>query len=94
MITAGNIIAGVARRARVRPEWAERIAREWLQVSRARCATPECRKVAIGHALKALLELFPRLRDPAPVLLFARRSRDNPRPAVRKQAEVFLNKAQ
>ena len=93
MITAGNIMAGAARMTRARPEWADRIARELLQVSRARYATPECRNVAIGHALKALLEVFPLLSDPAPVLRFARRHRRNTRPAVRKKAEVFLKRA-
>ena len=92
MITAGTIMAGAARMARARPEWADRIAGQLLHVSRARYATPECRNVAIGHALKSLAEFFPLLRDPTPVLRFVGRHRRNPRPAVRQKAESFRKK--
>src|SRR5262249_1465676 len=68
MITAANAIQGGARIAQARPEFADRIAGEILKVTRARYQTPECRNVAIGHAISALGEMLPLLRDPAPVV--------------------------
>ncbi len=90
MITAANIIGGAARIARAKPELAERIAREVLKVKQARYATPECRNVAIGHALNALGELSGLLADPQPLAAFARGQLKNPRPATRKKAEHLL----
>jgi hypothetical protein len=90
MITAANIIVGAARVARARPEWADRIAARVLRVGRARYATAECRRVAIGHALQTLGQIYPLLRDSAPVLRFVRRQQSCPRPAVRKKAARFL----
>ena len=93
MITAGTVIKGGAHIARAKPVMADRIATEILKVGRARYATPECRNVAIGHALSALGEFFDLLDDPAPVLRFARRHLRNPRPATRRKAELLLKRA-
>jgi hypothetical protein len=90
MITAANVIRGGARIARARPQLADGIAAEVLKVGRARYQTPECRHVAIGHAILALGEMCDLLRDPAPVCRFVRRQLKNPRPATRKKAEQFL----
>ena len=93
MITASNVIKESPRIVRARPALADRIAVELLKVSRAAYATPECRNVAVGHALIALAEFFAELADPAPVLRFAQRELKNPRPATRKKAEAFLRQA-
>jgi hypothetical protein len=90
MITAANAIQGGARVARARPELADRIAVEILKVTRARYQTPQCRNVAIGHAIVALGDMLPLLRDPAPAVRFVRRQARNPLPATRKKAERFL----
>jgi len=90
MITAANVIQGGAVIARAKPPLADRIAAQILGVSRARYATPECRNVAIGHALVALGEIFGLLSDPAPAVRFARRQLKNSRPATRRKAESFL----
>ncbi len=90
MITAANVIRGGAGIARAKPQLADRVAQAILGVGRAHYATAECRNVAIGHALTALTEFFDLVRDPAPVLRFARRQLDNPRPATRKKALRFL----
>ncbi|HEY5913721.1 MAG TPA: hypothetical protein VJA21_24295 [Verrucomicrobiae bacterium] len=91
MITAANVIGGSARIARARPILADRIASEVLKAKTACYATPECRNVAIGHAITALGEMFDLLRSPAPVVRFVRSQLRNPRPATRKKAERLLN---
>jgi hypothetical protein len=90
MITAANVIQGGARIAQAKPRLADRIAGEVLKVAKARYQTPECRNVAIGHAIRALGVMQPLLRDPTPAVQFVRRQARNKRPATRKKAEQFL----
>jgi HEAT repeat protein len=90
MITAATAIQGGARIAQAKPHLADRIAAEVLKVARAGYRTPECRNVAIGHAILALSDLLPLLRRPAAVIQFVRKQTRNPRPATRKKAEHFL----
>jgi hypothetical protein len=90
MITAANVIQGAGRIAQAKPHLAERIANQVLKVAKARYQTPECRNVAIGHAILALRDLLPLLRRPAPVVQFVGSQLGNPRPATRKKAEQFL----
>jgi hypothetical protein len=90
MITAANVIQGGARIAQAKPHLADRIAAEVLKVGTARYQTPECRNVAIGHAILALGVILPLLSDPTPALQFVRKQARNHRPATRKKAEQFL----
>ena len=90
MITAANVIQGGARIAQAKPHLAERIAAEVLKVARARYQTPECRNVAIGHAILALGGIMPLLSNPAPTVRFVRKQARNARPATRKKAQQFL----
>jgi hypothetical protein len=90
MITAANVIQGGARIAQAKPHLADRIAAEVLKVAQARYQTPECRNVAIGHAILALGDIAPLLRNPTPAVQFVRKQTKNPRPATRKKAEQFL----
>jgi hypothetical protein len=90
MITAANVIQGGARIAQAKPHLAERIAAELLKVARARYQTPECRNIAIGHAILALGSILSLLRNPAPAVQFVRKQTRNARPATRKKAEQFL----
>ncbi len=62
--------------------------------SRARYRTPECRNVAIGHAILALGDFFDLLDNPRPVLRFVRNQIQNSRRATRNKAEQFLKRAQ
>jgi len=62
------------------------------RVDRTTYATPECRNVAIGHAIDALDRLFPMIADKGAVQRFVTRLMDNPRAATRKRAERFLRK--
>ena len=90
MITAANLIATVPTIASAHPEWADRLARQILHVETGQYQTPECRNVAIGHALKSLKSMFPLLRKPAPVWAFIHRQRQNSRAATRRKAEALL----
>ena len=90
MITAANVIQGGARIAQAKPHLADRIAAEVLKVATARYQTPECRNIALGHAIRTLGALLPLLRDPAPAVQFVRKQIRNRRPATRKKAEQFL----
>jgi hypothetical protein len=90
LIGAANAIAAAARIACANPKLADRIATALLKTDRAEYATPECRNVAIGHALRALDRFFPNVRNRRHVLSFARKQLDNSRPATRKHAERFL----
>ena len=90
MITAANAIQGGARVAQAKPHLADRIAAEILKVATARYQTPECRNVAIGHAILALGAIVRLLRDPIPAAQFVRKQIRNRRAATRKKAVQFL----
>jgi hypothetical protein len=90
MIGAANAMAAAAQIACAKPYLSDRIAREVLKVSHATYAKPECRNVAIGHALRSLDQFFPHLRNKRPVLAFARKQLANPREATRRHAKRFL----
>ena len=97
MITAANVIGSLPRIAKARPEMAERISREIIKVETATyelhgCPSPECRNVAIGHAVAALGEIFESIEKKKPVLEFVTRQLKNGRASVRKAAAVFLTK--
>lgn len=93
MITAANTIKGAARIALARPELTARIVKAILAVEKARYGTPECRNIAIGHALEALGgELFDQAADTRPILSFARRHLENPRSSTRRKAERLVKK--
>jgi len=92
LVDAANTLQGAACIARAKPHLADRIAKRILEVERARYAKAECRNVAIGHAILALEEFFPALRDPHPVQLFVRRQLKNSRHATANKARHFLHK--
>jgi hypothetical protein len=92
MIDAGNTMRGAAAIGVAKPYLADRIARHILEVERATYAAPECRNVAIGHAIESLDRLFPRIADKRAVQRFVSRQMDNSRAATRKKAERFLRK--
>ena len=90
MISAANAIRGAAIIGVAKPYLVKRIVQRIMRVERAKYATPECRNVAIGHALSALIVLADRLPDPRAARLFAARQLGNPRPATSSKARKFL----
>jgi hypothetical protein len=54
--------------------------------------SPECRNVALGHAIDSFDELFDQIDDKAAVLRFVKRQLRNTRKPVVKKAERFLQR--
>jgi hypothetical protein len=97
MITAANIIRSSAKIAAAKPYLTQRITREILRVETARFElhgepSPECRNVAIGHAIDAFDQFFDQIEEPEIVIKFVERQRMNSRKPAVKKAENFLNK--
>jgi hypothetical protein len=92
LITAANVIGGCGRIAAAKPALADEIASHLLYVERAEYQTPECRHVALGHAILAFGRFFDHVTDRAAVLRMVERQLDSPRPATGKKAAKFLKK--
>jgi hypothetical protein len=97
MITAANIIGGSAKIALARPELIGRITKEILKVEKAKFVmrgspSPECRNVAIGHAIDSFDQFFGQIDNKAAVIKFVKKQLKNTRKAVVKKAEKFLQK--
>jgi len=86
MVTAANAINGLARIVLARPDLIERTLPAMLGVENESYETPECRNVAIGHALKALAELWPLVSSRPEVAAFVKRQQGNTRAAVARKA--------
>jgi len=92
MIDAANVIRGAAAIALAKPYLGDTIAKRIFRVERATYGTPECRNVALGHAIRALDQLFAATEDKRGIQLFVSRQTANPRPATRSKAQRFLQK--
>jgi hypothetical protein len=92
MITAANCIRGAGKIALAKPHLADKIVRALLQVEAANYQTPECRNVALGHAVESLDLFVGNTRDPQPVVAFVERQLRNRRNAVKRKATAFLKK--
>jgi hypothetical protein len=95
MVTASNIVGSSPRIIRAKPHLAQRITQEILKVEKAHyrhhgSPSPECRNVAIGHAIEAFDQFFDRIEDKAAVLAFVKRQLKNTREQVATKAERFL----
>ena len=97
MITAANIIGGSTIIARAKPALADAIAKEILRVEKAKymlkgSLSPECRNVAIGHAIDSFEKLYGLIEHKIDVTAFVKRQLKNPRKPVAKRAEQFMRK--
>lgn len=95
MISAANIIGSSPEIAMAKPHLTERIVQEILKVRKARyerkgSLSPECRNVAIGHAIDVFDQFFDRIEDKASVVKFVRSQLKNTRKPVVMKAEKFL----
>ncbi len=90
LIDAANTIRGASVIGAAKPHLADAIAKRVLKVERAVYATPECRNVAIGHAIECIGRILPGIADRRPVHAFVQRQLDNPRAGARKKAERLL----
>jgi hypothetical protein len=97
MITAANIIGSSTKIVLSKPELTGRITREILKVEKAKyeskgVPSPECRNVAIGHAIDSFDAFFEQIDNNTKVLAFVKRQLKNTRKPVVKKAERFLRK--
>lgn len=92
LVDAANTLQGAAAIASAKPHLSDRIAKGILGVERARYPKAECRNVTIGHAILALDQFFPSIRDSHAVVLFVRRQLKNSRHATASKARRFLHK--
>jgi hypothetical protein len=97
MITVANIIGSSATIARFKPLLIDSITREILKVEKAKfklkgCLSPECRNVAIGHAIDSFDKFYNQIGDNKEVLNFVKRQLKNTRKPVAKRAGQFLKK--
>lgn len=93
LVSAAITINGAAKLVRAKPELADRVTRELLRVEKAQYKTPECRNVAIGHAIAAFEDFLGHITRPEPVIRFVRRQLNNPRRTVALNAARFLKRA-
>jgi hypothetical protein len=97
MITAANIIGSSTKIALAKLELTGRITREILKVEKAKYQrhgepSPECRNVAIGHAIDSFDKFFEQIEDKKAVIAFVKRQLKNTRKPVAKKAERFIRK--
>jgi hypothetical protein len=97
MVTAANIIGSSVIIARAKPALIDSIVLEILKVEKARfqlkgTPSPECRNVAIGHAIDSLDPLYDQVRDKAKIHQFVKRQLKNTRKQVVQKAEQFLRR--
>ncbi|HSW02615.1 MAG TPA: hypothetical protein VLI39_20800 [Sedimentisphaerales bacterium] len=95
MVTAANLIGSSPRIVRCKLHLARRITQEILKIEKAQyeyhgSPSPECRNVAVGHAIDAFDQFFDLIDDKTAVLTFAKRQLNNTRKQVAKKAERFL----
>ena len=92
MIAAVNTIQWASRIALAKPHLADRIARAIVGVRNASYKTEECRNVAVGHAIVSLDRFFHLVGDKRAIIAFVSAQLDNPRPATRKKAALFVKR--
>ncbi len=97
MVTAANIIGSSVTIVRSKPALADAVIKEILRVEKAKyrmkgSISPECRNVAIGHAIDSFEKLFGQIGNKADVTAFVKRQLKNPRKQVAKKAEQFLRR--
>lgn len=91
LITAANAIVGAGLIAQAQPALQVRIVAALLEIEKLDFGTPECRNVAIGHALDAFARLPEEVRDPPAVAAFIERQQSNTRSAVARRAARLMS---
>ena len=97
MVSAANIIGSSAKIASSKPYMTQKIVREILKVEEAQFQmhgkpSPECRNVALGHAIDTFDQFFDQIEDKSAIVEFVKRQLKNTRKQVVKKAEKFLKK--
>ena len=97
MVTASNVIGGSVKIALAKPYLTQKITQEILKVEKAKFLyhgelSPECRNVAIGHAIDSLDQFFEQIENKDAVIKFVKRQLKNSRAKVAEKAEKFQKK--
>jgi len=97
MVTAANVIGSSEKIVRAKPVLADAVTKEILKVEKAGYLnkgepSPECRNVAIGHAIDAFDQFYDRIGPKSKVLNFVKRQLTNSRKQVAVKAERFIKK--
>jgi hypothetical protein len=97
MITAGNTIGSSVVIAKSKPALTQKIAHEILKVEKADYLidgkpSPECRNVAIGHAIDVFEKLYDQIANKAEIAGFVKRQLKNSRKPVAAKAAKFCRK--
>ena len=97
MVTAANIIGGTAKIIRAKPYLTDKIINEILKVEKGRYEmhgelSPECRNVAIGHAIDTFDSIYDEIENKEIIVKFVKKQLKNTREKVAKKAERFLKK--
>jgi hypothetical protein len=95
MVSAANIIGSSAKIASSKPYLTQKIVGKILEVEKAQFQlhdepSPECRNVALGHAIDTFDQFFDQIEDKAAIIEFVKRQLKNTRKQVVKKAEKFL----
>jgi hypothetical protein len=95
MITAGNVAGNAWKIVLNNPGYEKDITERLLTVqnnvylNKGR-PSPECQNIMFGHVLDCFDKYYPATGEKEKILEFVASLRDNPRPAVAKRAEAFL----
>ena len=95
MVTVANIIGNSARIALAKPYLVQKITAELLRVEHSLLTphlTTECKRVIAEEAIKTFDAFFEEIEAKEQVLSFVKRQLDSTRPALRKQAQGFLER--
>lgn len=92
LITANNAILALSEIARNKPEYSDRIIKEFLKIEDYNFDTQECKNIVIGKVLLALDKLKDQIKNRKSVLSFVERQTNNSRNATKKKAQELIKK--
>jgi len=92
VLTAGTIIDNAPTIAMEKPYLSERIMKEILLVEKAKYKTPDCRNIAVEHAINAFGQFVELIHDKKMVVNFVKRYVESNKEPVKKSAIRFMRK--
>lgn len=92
LITANNAILALSEIARNKPEYSDKIIKEFLKIEDYNFDTRECKNIVIGKVLLALDKLNDQIKNQKGVLSFVERQTNNSRNATKKKAQALIKK--
>lgn len=92
LITANNAILALSEIARNKPEYSDRIIKEFLKIEDYNFDTSECKNIAIGKVLLALGRLKDQIKNQKGTLSFIEKQTNNSRNATKKKARELIKK--